>query len=143
MYRTKYTLFFILFPAVPFFLREAKKTYTYCFLNHPPLPSSTTDNFPSPHLTPPLVLVLVLSSLNETQTDARGESVEKKIAKLDVELNKYKVQMSKMKEGPAKNMVKQKAMRILKQKKTYARGSKLKHTTVASARGVLGAVSCS
>jgi len=51
--------------------------------------------------------------------DSRGESVEKKIARLDAELLKYKEQMKKMREGPSKNMVKQKAMRVLKQKKMY------------------------
>merc|ERR1712156_1222905 len=47
------------------------------------------------------------------------DTVDKKIAKLDAELLKYKQQMSKMKPGPSKNMVKQKAMRVLKQKKQY------------------------
>ncbi|XP_054280199.1 charged multivesicular body protein 5-like [Macrosteles quadrilineatus] len=51
--------------------------------------------------------------------DGRADSVEKKIAKLDVELKKYKDQMAKMREGPAKNNVKQKALRVLKQKKMY------------------------
>ncbi|MPC48484.1 charged multivesicular body protein 5-like [Portunus trituberculatus] len=51
--------------------------------------------------------------------DSRAESIEKKIARLDVELVKYKDQMKKMREGPAKNAVKQKAMRVLKQKKMY------------------------
>ncbi|XP_061522485.1 charged multivesicular body protein 5 [Phycodurus eques] len=51
--------------------------------------------------------------------DSRGESVDKKIAKLDAELVKYKDQMKKMRDGPSKNMVKQKAMRILKQKRMY------------------------
>ncbi|OWF41118.1 charged multivesicular body protein 5-like isoform X2 [Mizuhopecten yessoensis] len=51
--------------------------------------------------------------------DSRGESMDKKIGRLDAELNKYKNQMKKMRDGPAKNMVKQKAMRVLKQKKTY------------------------
>ena len=51
--------------------------------------------------------------------DSRGDSVEKKIAKLDQELAKYSEQMKKMKEGPAKNTVKQKALRVLKQKKVY------------------------
>jgi charged multivesicular body protein 5 len=36
---------------------------------------------------------------------------------LDAELKKYKDQMKKMREGPAKNSVKQKALRILKQRK--------------------------
>jgi len=43
----------------------------------------------------------------------------KKVARIDGELNKYKQQMSKMREGPAKNAVKQKALRLLKQKKQY------------------------
>jgi len=51
--------------------------------------------------------------------DSRAESVEKKIARLDGELRKYKDQMSKMRPGPGKNAVKQKALRILKQKKQY------------------------
>jgi len=41
------------------------------------------------------------------------------VARLDSELNKYKQQMSKMRDGPAKNAVKQKALRLLKQKKQY------------------------
>lgn len=53
------------------------------------------------------------------QVDARADAVEGKIAKLDAELRKYKEQMSKMREGPAKNAVKAKAMRVLKQKKQY------------------------
>ena len=51
--------------------------------------------------------------------DSRADSVEKKIGKLDQELAKLTDQMKKMREGPAKNAVKQKALRILKQKKTY------------------------
>ena len=49
--------------------------------------------------------------------DSRADSVDKKIARLDAELIKYKDQMKKMRDGPAKNAVKQKALRILKQKK--------------------------
>ncbi|MEQ2223578.1 Charged multivesicular body protein 5 [Ilyodon furcidens] len=49
--------------------------------------------------------------------DARAESIEKKIGRLDAELLKYKDQLKKMREGPSKNMVKQKAMRVLKQKR--------------------------
>jgi len=55
--------------------------------------------------------------------DSRAESVDKKIARLDVELKKYKDQMKKMREGPAKNAVKQKALRILKQRKMYEQQS--------------------
>ena len=37
-----------------------------------------------------------------TQVDARSESIEKKIARLDTELIKYKDQMKKMRDGPSK-----------------------------------------
>jgi charged multivesicular body protein 5 len=45
--------------------------------------------------------------------------VDKKIARLEQELVKYRNQMAKMKDGPAKNSVKQRALRVLKQKKMY------------------------
>ncbi|KAG7454898.1 charged multivesicular body protein 5 [Solea senegalensis] len=51
--------------------------------------------------------------------DNRAESIDKKIARLDAELVKYKDQMKKMRDGPSKNMVKQKALRVLKQKRMY------------------------
>ncbi|KAE9418761.1 hypothetical protein Angca_003373 [Angiostrongylus cantonensis] len=51
--------------------------------------------------------------------ESRGESIEKKIAKLDGELVKLRDQMAKMREGPTKNMLKQKALRVLKQKRMY------------------------
>merc|ERR1712168_19839 len=51
--------------------------------------------------------------------DDRASSVQKKISMLDKEILKYKEQMKKMRDGPSKNMVKQKAMRVLKQKKMY------------------------
>jgi len=37
--------------------------------------------------------------------DSRGESIEKKISKLDAELMKYKDQMKKMRDGPSKVLV--------------------------------------
>lgn len=43
--------------------------------------------------------------------DSRTESIEKKIARLDGELMKYKDQMKKMREGPGKDQLKQKALR--------------------------------
>merc|ERR1712176_22537 len=51
--------------------------------------------------------------------DSRADSIDKKIAKLDGDLAKLKNQMKTMRDGPAKNNVKQKAMRILKQKRMY------------------------
>jgi len=54
-----------------------------------------------------------------SNVDSRAESIDKKTARLDAELRKYKEQMSKMRDGPGKNAVKQKALRVLKQKKQY------------------------
>ncbi|XP_053214743.1 charged multivesicular body protein 5-like [Panonychus citri] len=51
--------------------------------------------------------------------DSRADSIDKKIAKLDAELVKYKDQMKKMRPGAAKQSLMQKAMRVLKQKKMY------------------------
>ncbi|VDP29702.1 unnamed protein product [Soboliphyme baturini] len=54
--------------------------------------------------------------------DSRCESIDKKISRLDGELGKYKDQMRKLRDGPAKNAVKQKALRhviVLKQKRLY------------------------
>ncbi|VDK60032.1 unnamed protein product [Anisakis simplex] len=49
--------------------------------------------------------------------DSRAETIDKKIGMLDADLVKYKDQMKKMREGPGKNQLKQKALRILKQKR--------------------------
>ena len=57
--------------------------------------------------------------INLSKVDSRADTAEKKIAKLDAELKKYKDQMVKMREGPAKNAVKAKALRVLKQRKMY------------------------
>ncbi|CAG8447221.1 8630_t:CDS:2 [Ambispora leptoticha] len=52
-------------------------------------------------------------------TDSRVDAIEVKIKKLDAELAKYKDQMKKMREGPGKNAIKAKALRVLKQRKLY------------------------
>lgn len=52
-------------------------------------------------------------------TDSRIASIEVKIRKLDGELVRYKEQLSKMRNGPAKNAVQQRALTTLKQKKMY------------------------
>jgi len=60
-------------------------------------------------------------SINDciTGVDQRATNIEEKVSKLESELRKYKEQLAKMREGPAKNSVKQKALRVLKQKKQY------------------------
>eukprot|EP00043_Microstomoeca_roanoka_P016827 m.173711 g.173711 ORF g.173711 m.173711 type:complete len:473 (-) comp16533_c13_seq1:192-1610(-) len=52
-------------------------------------------------------------------TDSRAGSVEKKINQLDEQLKQCKAKMSKMRDGPAKNRLKQQALRLLRQRKTY------------------------
>jgi len=51
--------------------------------------------------------------------EKRVESFDTKIKMLDAELFKYREQMKKMRDGPAKSSVQQKALRVLKQKKQY------------------------
>lgn len=53
------------------------------------------------------------------QTDARSGAIEVKIKKLDGELARYKEQMSKLRNGPGKETIQQRAMRTLKQKRMY------------------------
>ncbi|KAJ7590678.1 vacuolar protein sorting-associated protein 60 [Mycena floridula] len=52
-------------------------------------------------------------------TDARMSTIEVKIKKLDAELGRYKEQMSKLRNGPGKAAIQQRALRTLKQKKMY------------------------
>jgi len=52
--------------------------------------------------------------------DGRMATLDEKIKKLDIELSGYKQQLNKTRPGsPAQNVLKQKAMRVLKQKKMY------------------------
>ncbi|KAJ1901516.1 Vacuolar protein-sorting-associated protein 60 [Kickxella alabastrina] len=54
-----------------------------------------------------------------SSTDGRVSAVEAKMKKLEGELARYRDQLSKMREGPGKNTVKQRALRVLQQKKMY------------------------
>jgi len=54
-----------------------------------------------------------------TSTDTRIGSIEVKIKKLDGELARYKEQMAKLRNGPGKDAVQQRALRTLKQKRMY------------------------
>ncbi|KAF8489460.1 vacuolar protein sorting-associated protein 60 [Russula emetica] len=53
------------------------------------------------------------------QTDSRSATIEVKIKKLDGELVRYKEQMSKLRNGPGKEAIQQRALRTLKQKRMY------------------------
>ena len=52
-------------------------------------------------------------------TESRADSVEVKIRKLDAELTRYRDQMRKMRDGPGKSAIQQRALRVLKQKRLY------------------------
>ncbi|KAF8308259.1 hypothetical protein DL93DRAFT_2220240 [Clavulina sp. PMI_390] len=51
--------------------------------------------------------------------ETRIASIEVQIKKLDGELQKFKDQMARMKSGPGKSAVQQRALRVLQQKKQY------------------------
>ncbi|OLL23394.1 Charged multivesicular body protein 5 [Neolecta irregularis DAH-3] len=52
-------------------------------------------------------------------TDSRIESIDLKIRKLDSELQSYRDKLQKLRDGPGKNAIKQKALKVLRQKKQY------------------------
>ncbi|WFD26604.1 Vacuolar protein-sorting-associated protein 60 [Malassezia nana] len=51
--------------------------------------------------------------------DSRADSTQVKISRLDAELTRYRDQMKKMRDGPGKTAVQQRAMRVLRQKRMY------------------------
>lgn len=51
------------------------------------------------------------------QITKRGDTVDEKIKKLDVELSRYKEQIKKTRPGPTLEAIKARAMRVLKQKR--------------------------
>ncbi|PAV20471.1 vacuolar sorting-associated 60 [Pyrrhoderma noxium] len=54
-----------------------------------------------------------------SSSDTRMQSIEVKIKKLDAELGRYKEQMSRLRAGPGKGAIEQRALQTLKQKKMY------------------------
>ncbi|CAK5279863.1 unnamed protein product [Mycena citricolor] len=52
-------------------------------------------------------------------TDVRIAAIEVKVKKLDGELGRYKEQMTKLRNGPGKDAVQQRAIRTLRQKRMY------------------------
>lgn len=57
--------------------------------------------------------------LTGEQVDGRIESIDVKLAKLNAELSTYQQRLSRMREGPGKSAIKQKAIKILQQRKQY------------------------
>lgn len=57
--------------------------------------------------------------LTFTQVDTRIESLDVKLAKLNAELSAYQQKLAKMRDGPGKTAIKQKALKVLQQRKMY------------------------
>ncbi len=53
------------------------------------------------------------------QVDARVESVDVKLAKLTAELSAYQQKLSRMRDGPGKTALRQKALKLLQQRRQY------------------------
>jgi charged multivesicular body protein 5 len=53
------------------------------------------------------------------QVDSRIESIDVKLAKLNAELSTYQQRLSRMRDGPGKSAIKQKAVKVLQQRKMY------------------------
>jgi charged multivesicular body protein 5 len=53
------------------------------------------------------------------QVDTRIESLDVKLAKLNAELSTYQQKLAKMRDGPGKTAIKQKALKVLQQRKQY------------------------
>ncbi|XP_031384262.1 vacuolar protein sorting-associated protein 60.2-like isoform X2 [Punica granatum] len=62
-----------------------------------------------------------LTSIEEAsnRSTKRGESVDEKIRKLDAALTRYKEQIKRTRPGPAREAIKARALRALKQKRIY------------------------
>ncbi|KAF1939444.1 charged multivesicular body protein-like protein 5 [Clathrospora elynae] len=54
-----------------------------------------------------------------SNVDTRIESLDVKLAKLNAELSTYQQKLSKMRDGPGKTAIKQKALKVLQQRKQY------------------------
>ncbi|CAG7920890.1 unnamed protein product [Penicillium olsonii] len=57
--------------------------------------------------------------LTATQVDTRVSSIDVKLAALNSELSTYQTKMSKMRDGPGKNALRQKALKVLQRRKQY------------------------
>ncbi|KAF2734235.1 charged multivesicular body protein-like protein 5 [Polyplosphaeria fusca] len=54
-----------------------------------------------------------------TNVETRIESIDVKLAKLNAELTTYQTRLAKMRDGPGKTAIKQKALKVLQQRKMY------------------------
>ncbi|OCK80309.1 charged multivesicular body protein 5 [Lepidopterella palustris CBS 459.81] len=54
-----------------------------------------------------------------SNVDSRIETIDVKLAKLNAELSTYQQRLAKMRDGPGKTAIKQKALKVLQQRKLY------------------------
>ena len=54
-----------------------------------------------------------------TNVDSRVETIDVKLAKINAELSSYQAKMSKMRDGPGKQAIKSKALKVLQRRKMY------------------------
>ncbi|KIV97894.1 hypothetical protein PV10_01594 [Exophiala mesophila] len=54
-----------------------------------------------------------------TNVEARSDSIDVKLAKINAELSGYQAKLSKMRDGPGKQAIKQKALKVLQRRKMY------------------------
>jgi len=57
--------------------------------------------------------------LTHPQVDSRVESIDVKLASINAELTSYQTKLSKMRDGPGKTAIKQKALKVLQRRKMY------------------------
>jgi charged multivesicular body protein 5 len=57
--------------------------------------------------------------LTTVQVDSRVESIDVKLASINAELTSYQTKLSKMRDGPGKTAIKQKALKVLQRRKMY------------------------
>ncbi|KAJ5230556.1 Snf7 [Penicillium chrysogenum] len=57
--------------------------------------------------------------LTKQQVDTRVSSIDVKLAALNSELSTYQTKMAKMRDGPGKNALRQKALKVLQRRKQY------------------------
>jgi charged multivesicular body protein 5 len=60
-----------------------------------------------------------MDPLTSSQVDSRIESIDVKLRKLNDELSTYQQRLAKMRDGPGKTAIKQKALKVLQQRKMY------------------------
>ncbi|OBT73231.1 charged multivesicular body protein 5 [Pseudogymnoascus sp. 05NY08] len=54
-----------------------------------------------------------------SNVDGRVSSIDVKLASINAELSTYQAKLSKMRDGPGKNAIKQKALKVLQRRKMY------------------------